>query len=108
MRIGCSPPWQSGWDNYAKGTVRQEGRAVAEALGAGLRRLINGYRRYVSPLLGRHCRFHPSCSQYACQAVARHGVARGSVLAVKRLARCHPFHPGGVDHVPDVPRRTGC
>ena len=81
-------------------------KKVAKALGAGLRGLIGGYQRYISPLLGRHCRFYPSCSQYAYQAISRHGVARGSVLALKRLARCHPFHPGGVDHVPDVTPRT--
>ena len=81
---------------------------MGEALVAGSRSLITGYRRYVSPLLGRHCRFYPSCSQYAYQAIAKHGVAQGSLLAVKRLAKCHPFHPGGVDHVPDVTPRTEC
>ena len=81
---------------------------MGEALGAGLRHLISAYRCYVSPLLGQNCRFYPSCSQYAYQAIAKHGVARGSLLAVKRLAKCHPFHPGGVDHVPDVTPRTEC
>ena len=88
--------------------MRRGRQEAAEALATGLRRLISAYRRYISPLLGRHCRFYPSCSQYAYQAIARHGVARGSVLAVKRLARCHPFHPGGVDHVPEVTPRTDC
>lgn len=83
-------------------------RKVAEALSAGSRGLISGYRRYISPLLGQHCRFYPSCSQYAYEAIAKHGVGRGSLLAVKRLAKCHPFHPGGVDHVPDVTPRTEC
>ncbi|MCY4011273.1 MAG: membrane protein insertion efficiency factor YidD [Gammaproteobacteria bacterium] len=80
---------------------------MAEASGYALRRLISAYRGYVSPLLGRHCRFYPSCSAYAAQAIARHGVARGGWLAVRRLLRCHPFHPGGVDHVPDVTPRMG-
>jgi putative membrane protein insertion efficiency factor len=62
--------------------------------------LIKAYRYGLSPLLGSHCRFHPSCSQYAETAVARFGVLRGGWLAVKRLARCHPWHEGGVDPVP--------
>jgi putative membrane protein insertion efficiency factor len=62
--------------------------------------LIRLYQWTVSPLLGPSCRFHPSCSQYALEAVLRFGVLRGSALAVKRLARCHPWHPGGFDPVP--------
>ncbi len=62
--------------------------------------LVAAYRRWVSPLLGPHCRFGPSCSAYAAQALATHGAARGSWLALRRLARCHPFHPGGHDPVP--------
>ena len=62
--------------------------------------LIRGYQRLISPLLPPSCRFHPSCSQYALEAVTRHGALRGSWLAARRLARCHPFHPGGYDPVP--------
>jgi hypothetical protein len=58
------------------------------------------YRYAVSPLLGRNCRFHPSCSEYAVEAVERHGAMRGGWLALKRVGRCHPFHPGGYDPVP--------
>jgi uncharacterized protein len=61
---------------------------------------IAGYRRFISPLLGPRCRFAPSCSEYALGALAEHGAARGLWLAAKRIARCHPFHPGGYDPVP--------
>ncbi|MCA2212735.1 membrane protein insertion efficiency factor YidD [Jidongwangia harbinensis] len=62
---------------------------------------IVAYRRYLSPALPARCRFYPSCSAYALQALARHGALRGSALAIWRLLRCHPFHPGGFDPVPD-------
>ena len=62
--------------------------------------LIRGYQLFISPLLPASCRFHPSCSQYALEAVERYGVIRGGWLGVRRLVRCHPFHPGGFDPVP--------
>jgi putative membrane protein insertion efficiency factor len=62
--------------------------------------LIRLYQWTVSPLLGPACRFHPSCSQYALEALLRFGVLRGGALALKRLARCHPWNPGGFDPVP--------
>lgn len=62
--------------------------------------LLAGYKRAISPLLGPRCRFHPSCSTYAMQAIARFGAVRGGWLAAKRIARCHPLHPGGNDPVP--------
>jgi hypothetical protein len=65
-----------------------------------LRLLIRSYQRLVSPLLAPRCRFHPSCSQYALEAIELHGAGRGSWLAVRRLMRCHPLHPGGYDPVP--------
>ncbi|MDG4806920.1 membrane protein insertion efficiency factor YidD [Micromonospora sp. WMMD1120] len=62
---------------------------------------IIAYRRWISPALPARCRFYPSCSAYAQEAVVRHGALRGAVLAVRRLLRCHPFHPGGHDPVPE-------
>ncbi|MCZ6828325.1 MAG: membrane protein insertion efficiency factor YidD [Gammaproteobacteria bacterium] len=64
---------------------------------------IRLYRFLLSPLLGPSCRFHPSCSQYAEEAIQQHGVLRGSWLAIKRLGKCHPWHEGGIDPVPSQP-----
>jgi putative membrane protein insertion efficiency factor len=69
---------------------------VARALVA----VVTAYRRLLSPLLGPRCRFAPSCSAYTVQALTEHGARRGGWLAVRRIARCHPFHPGGHDPVP--------
>jgi len=71
-----------------------------------LLRVISLYQRFLSPLLPVACRFHPSCSSYAHEAVATHGVARGAVLAAARLARCHPWCEGGFDPVPPPPADT--
>ncbi len=62
--------------------------------------LIRGYRRLLSPALPPACRFYPSCSADAEEALRRHGAAKGTWLTARRLARCHPFHPGGIDPVP--------
>ncbi|MBD1543107.1 membrane protein insertion efficiency factor YidD [Arthrobacter sp. IA7] len=62
--------------------------------------LLLAYRKVVSPLYGQVCRFFPSCSAYALEAVTVHGAVKGSWLAARRLARCHPWNAGGVDHVP--------
>ncbi|NMB00886.1 MAG: membrane protein insertion efficiency factor YidD [Firmicutes bacterium] len=61
--------------------------------------LIKGYQRFISPLLPRSCRFYPTCSEYAYQAITKHGW-KGLWLAIKRIGRCHPWHPGGIDPVP--------
>jgi putative membrane protein insertion efficiency factor len=64
--------------------------------------LIKGYRLVVSPLLGPSCRFQPTCSQYAIEAIERFGAVKGGQLAAGRILRCHPFHPGGYDPVPPL------
>lgn len=63
---------------------------------------IRFYRKFISPLKPPTCRFYPSCSQYALEAVERYGALRGGWMAVRRIARCHPFHPGGYDPVPEL------
>ncbi|WBB82464.1 membrane protein insertion efficiency factor YidD [Micromonospora sp. WMMD882] len=62
---------------------------------------IIAYRRWISPALPARCRFYPSCSAYGLEAVVRHGALRGAGLTIRRLLRCHPFHPGGYDPVPE-------
>jgi putative membrane protein insertion efficiency factor len=65
--------------------------------------LMSGVRFYqsaISPLLPARCRFYPTCSHYAYEALERHGAGKGTLLTMKRLAKCHPFHPGGLDEVP--------
>ena len=64
--------------------------------------MIRGYQLTLSPLLPPACRFYPTCSQYMLEAVQRYGAVRGGWLGLKRLGRCHPFHPGGYDPVPDL------
>jgi putative membrane protein insertion efficiency factor len=61
---------------------------------------IRFYRTYISPLTPPTCRFYPTCSQYALEALEVHGALKGSWLAAKRICKCHPFHPGGIDLVP--------
>lgn len=61
---------------------------------------LRGYQLLLSPLLGQKCRFYPTCSNYAIEALRVHGAARGSLLAARRVCRCHPWNPGGVDFVP--------
>ncbi|KND55947.1 Protein YidD [Candidatus Paraburkholderia kirkii] len=69
--------------------------------------LLRFYKVALSPLLGKRCRFYPSCSDYAREAIQYHGAAHGTYLAVKRLCRCHPFSAGGVDLVPQPPGHAG-
>lgn len=64
--------------------------------------LIKGYRAFISPLFPPSCRFNPTCSQYGIEAIERFGAVKGGYLAIKRILRCHPFHPGGYDPVPPL------
>lgn len=62
--------------------------------------VLRGYKKVFSPFLGVRCRFYPSCSDYASAAIVKHGLVKGMALAARRLMKCHPFHEGGIDHVP--------
>lgn len=73
-----------------------------------IRALLRAYQLTLSPLLGPRCRFHPSCSHYMQEAVALHGALRGVWLGLRRLARCHPFNPGGYDPVPPAKTAKAC
>jgi uncharacterized protein len=79
-------------------------RNRAGMMGLALRGMVRAYQLFVSPLLLPSCRFLPSCSEYAAEAIERYGVLRGSGLALRRLARCHPWGGSGYDPVPDEPR----
>jgi uncharacterized protein len=79
------------------------GRVLGVATGLAIRGMIRAYQLLVAPILGPACRYYPSCSHYAAEAVARHGPARGSLLAVRRVLRCHPWGGSGYDPVPPEP-----
>ncbi|TYS69167.1 membrane protein insertion efficiency factor YidD [Sutcliffiella horikoshii] len=63
--------------------------------------IIRFYRKFISPLTPPTCRFYPTCSQYGMEAIGRFGAIKGGWLTIKRILKCHPFHPGGIDHVPE-------
>ena len=79
--------------------------AVAAGIGLLLRAAIRAYQLLLAPVLPPRCRYLPSCSHYADEAIARHGPARGTWLALRRLCRCHPWGGSGYDPVPDTSRR---
>lgn len=83
--------------------MSEQGPSIAAQM---LLAVIRGYRYALSPFFGTQCRFHPTCSAYALEAIERHGAARGAWLATRRVARCHPWHPGGLDPVPIDALRT--
>lgn len=62
--------------------------------------LIRGYQRYLSPLLGSNCRYYPTCSHYTAEAIQKYGLRKGGWMGIRRIFRCHPWHPGGFDPVP--------
>ena len=70
-------------------------------------RVIRAYQYFLSPFFGQHCRFYPTCSSYAIDAIASHGLLRGGALALRRLGRCHPLSAGGVDPVPGIASPSG-
>jgi len=67
--------------------------------------VIKGYQFFISPIIGTRCRLAPTCSQYALESFEKHGFFRGLVLSLKRIGKCHPFHAGGVDEVPEISER---
>ncbi|RUO28726.1 membrane protein insertion efficiency factor YidD [Aliidiomarina sanyensis] len=79
--------------------IKQALRAILVAI---LTACIRFYQWFISPLLGPRCRFLPTCSEYARVALQKHGPIKGSLLAIRRISKCHPGHPGGFDPVPDV------
>ena len=87
-------------DNQSLESVYHKMKSVVAKL---IIMVIRAYRLILSPWLGHHCRFRPTCSIYAVEAIQRYGAYRGGWLAVKRLSRCHPWHEGGVDPVPEEP-----
>ena len=94
----ASSPKRSGSFHSGAETTERFGSAVV------LRALLHGYQLLVSPLLPRACRFFPSCSQFALEALSEHGAMHGTRLTIARVARCHPWNPGGYDPVP--PRKA--
>ena len=81
------------------------GTPAGRAIGLGLRMMIRGYQLFIAPILPASCRFYPSCSHYAAEAVTQHGPWRGMWLAMRRVARCNPWGGSGYDPVPQTPAR---
>ena len=79
-------------------TLVNSGGAMAKILIS----LVRGYRLLLSPFIGMHCRFQPTCSQYMIEAIDRHGSVKGTWLGLRRISRCHPWHEGGLDPVPEL------
>jgi putative membrane protein insertion efficiency factor len=107
---GGSPPTDPLGGAGPSGSGVSPGGTVSPRASTAARLLmlpVSGYRRFISPALPPRCRFEPSCSAYALEALQRHGAARGLWLALRRIARCHPFHPGGYDPVPPKAAAAG-
>jgi putative membrane protein insertion efficiency factor len=95
------PGRHAGQDQRSPLTLPRQPFILDNWLAAALIPVIQVYRQWISPLLGPRCRFIPSCSAYAIEAIRRHGSFRGGWLTLRRLSRCHPFTPCGCDPVPD-------
>lgn len=80
--------------------------SVSSLMALPLLAVVKFYQLFISPLLGQNCRFHPTCSCYAHQALKEHGAFKGSWLAAKRIVKCQPLHPGGIDNVPSAIKNT--
>jgi putative membrane protein insertion efficiency factor len=78
---------------------------MSSRLKRGLIGLVKGYQLLISPFLGNNCRYYPSCSAYTIEAMEKHGPFKGIWLGLKRVGRCHPFHEGGVDPVPEPKKK---
>ena len=91
----------NGKKRVSEAKMRAKGPLTAILIG-----FIRIYRKLISPMLAPSCRFEPSCSAYAAEALAQHGALKGTVLALRRLGKCHPFHEGGFDPVPETTRRS--
>jgi hypothetical protein len=94
-------PESAGAETAENSSTRPKSWAVTIAL-----KLIEIYQRYISPLTPPSCRFYPTCSRYTYEAITRYGLMQGIWLGLKRLCKCHPFHPGGSDPVPELPSST--
>ena len=94
-------PEPAGAEMAENSSTRPKSWAVTIAL-----KLIEIYQRYISPLTPPSCRFYPTCSRYTYEAIMRYGLMQGIWLGLKRLCKCHPFHPGGYDPVPELPSST--
>ena len=81
-------------------TIRKTFVLISSLIAIALIFLIKLYQRFLSPILGTSCRFYPTCSTYALQCYQNYDLVTGSLLSIKRLCKCHPFHPGGLDEVP--------
>jgi len=102
------PKWLRSWGECSDLPVAAaEGGPVGRASRLVAIFFLLGYRTLISPFFPASCRFHPSCSGYAMEAIARHGVGRGMLLAVGRLLRCQPLNPGGYDPVPEAGKSSG-
>ena len=87
-------------EHIVSSKIRKTFVLISSLLAVPMIVLIKQYQRFLSPMLGTSCRFYPTCSSYALQCYQNYGLVSGSLLTIKRLCKCHPFHPGGLDEVP--------